>query len=110
MEKINTYPVIYITLADIKCATYSDFLEKMRELIKNAYEEYKNVFKELDLTEGSLATINNILAAKPSNAEMSSSIKNLSKYLNEYYGKKAIIIMDEYDTPINESYVNGYYE
>lgn len=62
------------------------------------------------LTEADRRYFDRILAPDIKNSEATSALYQLSGYLYRYYGKKAIILLDEYDTPMQEAYVDGYWE
>ncbi len=105
----GTYPVICLSFADIKETTYAGVREKICILIKDLYNQYDFLKTEGALKEGELEYYNQVSLGM-SDAVASHSIKALSHYLAEYYGKKVIILLDEYDTPLQEAYVGGYWE
>ena len=105
----GTYPVLFITFADVKEITYDQTKKKMCNIIKELYNQH------LFLLEGSLLSDDekehfHSISANMEDYTASGSIKALSNYLSRYYGKKVIILLDEYDTPMQEAYVNGYWK
>lgn len=105
----GTYPVISLSFARVKEVTYADTREKLCEIIRNLFIKY-SFLKESDvLTEADKAYFERVLAQEISNSDATSSLYQLSGYLYRYYGKKVIILLDEYDTPMQEAYVNGYW-
>ncbi|BBE30583.1 hypothetical protein OSSY52_07240 [Tepiditoga spiralis] len=107
-KHLNKYPVIYITFKDLK----SNNLKKMHDLLamelSSLYIDHKYVLDVLDEKEKSV--YKSIISETADDAKYENSIRNLSKYMERYYGKKVIILIDEYDTPIQQAYLHGYYD
>ena len=105
----GTYPVIFLSFADVKS---SDFYNTRRILCELIAREYaRNAF----LLESPCLTEQEKDAFKSKTKDMEDAdavlaINQLSEYLSRYYEKKVIILLDEYDTPMQEAYVNGYWE
>jgi hypothetical protein len=105
----GTYPVLFLSFADIKETTFNESRKKICKIIQMAYNKYDF------LLEGCLLNANEKNDFLKITADMedymaSLSLKMLSDYLYRYYGKKVIILLDEYDTPMQEAYVNGYWK
>ena len=109
-ELQGTYPVISLSFARVKEDNYISTREKICQIIRNIY--IKNIFlKESNvLTDADRQYFDRILSVDVSNSDITSSIYQLSDYLSRYYGKKVIILLDEYDTPMQEAYVNGFWD
>ena len=105
----GTLPVIYLSFADIKETSYAGTREKICILIRDLYNQYDFLRTEGVLKEGELEYYNQV-SLEMSDAVAAHSIKALSHYLASYYGKKVIILLDEYDTPLQEAYMNGYWK
>ena len=105
----GTYPVIFFSFAKIKQTTYKETLEKIKKIIFDLYQEYAFIGKWDGLTDKEKENFNNI-SYDMSDVIAQEAIVDLSNYLSRYYGKKVIILLDEYDTPMQEAYVNGYWE
>ena len=105
----GTYPVISLSFARVKEASYADTREKICEIIRNLFIKYSYLKESEVLTDADRAFFDRILAEKISNSDATSSLYQLSDYLYRYYGKKVIILLDEYDTPMQEAYVDGYW-
>lgn len=105
----GTYPVISLSFANIKETSYEVTRKKICQMLTKLYAEnsfllesgllyetdkryFKRVFEDMDDSDATLA------------------LYQLSDFLYRYYGKKAIILLDEYDTPMQEAYVDGYWE
>ena len=105
----GTYPVLFLSFADIKETTFNESRKKICKIIQMVYNKYDF------LLEGCLLNANEKNDFLKITADMedymaSLSLKMLSDYLYRYYGKKVIILLDEYDTPMQEAYVNGYWK
>ena len=103
----GTYPVIFLSFADVKETDFIQTRKKICRIIQYAYKGFDFLLKSDLLREEEKESCRKISADMEDN-EASFSLKALSEYLYRYYGKKVIIILDEYDTPIQEAYVNGY--
>lgn len=103
----GSYPVIFLTFAGLKDSTYLSAREHFCRTIEEIYNRYEY------LTEGTLLNEKEKEYYRSVKADMDDStaavsLRNLSDYLCRYFGKKTIILLDEYDTPMQEAYVNGY--
>ena len=105
----GTYPVIFFSFAKIKQTTYKETIEKIKKIIFDLYQEYAFIGKWDGLTDKEKENFNNI-SYDMSDVIAQEAIVDLSNYLSRYYEKKVIILLDEYDTPMQEAYVNGYWE
>ncbi len=105
----GTYPVISLSFARVKEVNYQMTRDKICQIIRNLY--IKNIFlKESGLlTEADKQYFDRILAIDPNDSDLTSALYQLADYLSRYYGKKVIILLDEYDTPMQEAYVNGFW-
>ncbi len=105
----GTYPVIFLSFARIKETTYEATREKMCEVLVNLYTHF-SFLKDSDvLTENDRAFFERV-TFDMSDATATSALYQLSDFLYRYYGKKAIILLDEYDTPMQEAYVQGFWD
>ena len=105
----GTYPVLFISFADVKETTYIQTKKKICRIIKALYNKYDFLLENDLLNESEKNDFLNISVDMEDN-EASYSLKALSDYLLRYYKKKVIILLDEYDTPMQEAYVNGYWD
>ncbi len=105
----GTYPVLFISFADVKETTYIQTKKKICRIIKALYNKYDFLLENDLLNESEKNDFLNISVNMEDN-EASYSLKALSDYLLRYYKKKVIILLDEYDTPMQEAYVNGYWD
>ena len=105
----GTYPVIALSFADVKEISFPAAREKICQIIKMLFGRYRFLLEGDVLGEGEKEDFRKI-SSDPENSTITMSLKMLSLYLFRYYGKKAIILLDEYDTPMQEAYVNGYWD
>ena len=106
----GTYPVIFLSFARIKEDNYQLTKEKMREILTDLFAKHSYLRESNVLTEADTAFFARMMSENPRESDLTSSIHKLSDFLYRYYGKKAIIILDEYDTPMQEAYIHGYWD
>ena len=105
----GTYPVISISFANIKELDYLGTKQKIDRLFKNLYSEYAYLLESDALTEDDKAYIRS-MSTGMSDTDLTMAIHQLAKCLYQHYGQKVIVLLDEYDTPMQEAYVNGYWD
>ena len=105
-ELQGTYPVIFLSFAKIKQTTYEGAVKKVKNEIVNIYNSFDYIMKNNMYNENERLQYKSV-CADMSDETAQEAINNLSNYLSRYYGKKVIILLDEYDTPMQEAYVNG---
>ena len=106
----GTYPVINLSFARIKERNYENAKEKICETLRNLYVKYSFLKENKVLTDTDRAYFNRMLELEIRETDATSSLHQLSDFLYRYYGKKVIILLDEYDTPMQEAYIDGYWE
>ena len=107
MENQGQNPVILISLRNAEAENWEDSFFNIKNLISSLYDNFEYISSNLKKRD--LVEFENIWFKKD-NADWENSLKNLSRYLYEYYGKKVIILIDEYDTPMTSAWNEGYYE
>lgn len=105
----GTLPVIFLSFADVKGSTFALAREKMCMLVRDLYSRYDFLLTGGTLREGEEESFRNIFSGM-TDAVFAYSLKQLSGYLSRYYGRKVVILLDEYDTPLQEAWVNGYWQ
>ena len=105
----GTYPVIFLSFAGIKGNTFELSKKQIYDKIIELYESNRFLLKSDCMSDTEKARYISFLE-KPMEEDASFKLNELSNYLSRYYGKKVIILLDEYDTPMQEAYVNGYWE
>lgn len=106
----GTYPVISLSFANIKERDYISTREKLCQLLTNLYVKYSFLLDSDVMTDADKAFFNRILSVDIRDSDATLALYQLSDYLYRYYGKKVIILLDEYDTPMQEAYVDGYWD
>ena len=105
----GTWPVIFLSFAGIKASSFLDAKKSLFYLIEKLYNQYDFLLKEDSLNEKERDFIKNI-SVDMDNYSAISSLCTLSEFLYRYYGRKVIILLDEYDTPLQEAWVYGYWQ
>lgn len=105
----GTYPVISISFSDIKENSYQQVRNKICEIIVDLYNHY-DFLAEGELLNQREKEYFYKVSSSMEDSEISIAIRRLSGYLFRYYGKKVIILLDEYDTPVLEAYTGGYWQ
>ena len=106
----GTYPVISLSFAGVKEDNYETAKEKICNIITNVYAQYSYLLDSDVLVEADRSLFDRILTGKMRDTDATSALHQLSLYLYRYYGKKVIILLDEYDTPMQEAYVYGFWD
>ena len=107
MNEQGQYPVIYVSFRNMEEESWEDCYFEIRILISKLYNEFQ--FLRENLNQSELSDFDDI-CLKRENADWRGSLKALTGYLYKYYGKKVVVLIDEYDTPIIQSYSEGYYK
>ena len=108
-ELQGTYPVIFISFAKIKQNNYTDTIAGIKRIICDVIQKYYFLKDWQGLTDEERNNLKSITYGMD-DVTAQEAIASISNYLSRYYGKKVIILLDEYDTPMHEAYVNGYWE
>ena len=117
-ELQGTYPVIFLSFAEIKKNNFKDTKNDIISIINEAYKQHSYLIRSNVLTDAEKGIFDKFdnyskdtdVSKEMSNEIVCRAIKDLSSMLCRHFGKKVIILLDEYDTPMQEAYVNGYWE
>lgn len=104
------YPVIFLSFKDVKFDSWELTLAKISELLQEEFGRHIELQKSNKIKRYELVYFNKILDGCANEVELASSLQKLSKMLAEHYGKPPIILIDEYDTPIQEGYSKKFYD
>lgn len=104
----GTFPVIFITFADVKQTTYSGAVSMIKQSLSNLYSDYYFLLDEAGLNPLERRQFESV-TYDMSDEIAQTSVQYLCRYLRKFYGQKVIILLDEYDTPMQEAYVDGYW-
>ena len=104
------YPVIFLTFKDVKFDSWQATIEKIKSLLQEEYGRHHELLSSDRISDYEKEYFNKVLSATENEVELSSSLEKLSKMLATHYDKAPIIIIDEYDTPIQEGYSKDFYD
>lgn len=104
----GTYPVIFISFAGVKQNNYSDTVKKIKKCIVELYNKYDYIMKS-DIFNNNEKELYALVKDTMDDVTAQGALNTLSNYLSRYYKKKVIILFDEYDTPMQEAYINGFW-
>ena len=105
----GTYPVIFLSFAEVKQPDYETAVQKIKRIIAKLYLKYRELLKGDVLTEYEKKQFQSV-TPDMDDVTAQSSLQDLCDYLTRYYNQKVIILLDEYDTPMQEAYMGGYWD
>ena len=106
-EHMGKYPVIFLTLKGVEGLTFAKAKSMLSEIIKDEADRHYILNSSESLTSVDRESFMKILTGNEENIE--NSLKTLSRLLYKHYGQKVVILIDEYDVPLDKAYQNGYY-
>lgn len=106
----GTYPVIYLSFAGIKADNYEETYYAISRLLAREYRRHAYLLKSDSFLPSDQEQYQKILSGTGNVSDICSSVNLLCEYLYEYYNRKVLILLDEYDTPMQEAYLNGYWK
>lgn len=109
-SKQGYYPCIYMTMKDVNDGDYTNMLLSMKTAVLEAYREHRYLLESDKIYEEEKAKITDILWGREDEVTLKNSIKELSGYLYRHYERPVILLIDEYDVPLQNAYVKGFYE
>ena len=109
-EYQGKYPVVSVTFKDIKCETWEETLEKLREVIGNEFARHEQMLSSDRCNAVDKAYFRRVMERTASSTELTSAFMTLTKMLHQHYGIAPVIIVDEYDTPIQQGHTKGFYD
>ena len=104
------YPVIFLSFKDVKCSSWEETFQQIRELITIEYQRHMELETSDKLNVYEKEKFKQIAKGEAGNVECQMSLELLSRLLSKHYNEKAVIIIDEYDTPIQQGHVCGFYQ
>ena len=106
----GSYPVLFITFKDVKFDTWEATIDKIKGLLQEEYGRHQELLQSDKLSKYEKEYFSKILDASANEVELTAALEKLSKMLASHYGKAPVIIIDEYDTPIQEGYSKDFYD
>jgi hypothetical protein len=110
MQKQGKHPVVFLTLKDVKYDTFERCMEDIYGVIIGAFKEHKQILQSDCVDELEINYFTKILTKTATFTDYANSLKYLSEYLSKFHKINPVILIDEYDTPIQAAYHYGYYE
>lgn len=104
------YPVIFITFKDVKRDTWEETYTHISKIVREEFERHRELLDSPRCSRYEKEYFKNMLEGKADSTDVMTSLQKLSQMLDEHYGIGPIIIIDEYDTPIQQGYMQGFYE
>ena len=106
----GTYPVIMLTFKDVKFDTWNDSLEAIRLVLKDEFKRHSELTGSNTLGRDDKDYLTRMEKGTLTDVEYSRALLNLTRMLAMHHGKNAVILIDEYDTPIQQGYTRGFYQ
>ena len=104
------YPVIYVTFKDVKCESWESTYDLIYQILRNEVQRHSELLSSNRISAYDKKYLESILSGSASEIDMAMTFMNLSRMLDAHYDKAPIIIIDEYDTPIQQGHTLGYYD
>ena len=104
------YPVIYVTFKDVKCDDWENAYDLIYKIIRNEIERHSELLSSDKISAYEKKYLTSMLNGEANENDVAFTFLNLSRMLHTHYGVAPIIIVDEYDTPIQQGHVRGYYD
>lgn len=104
------YPVIFLTFKDVKFTTWKDTLENIQSVIAKEFIRHHELMESAACEEYYKRYFNSVVDGNITEVGLTEALKNLSYMLDTFYYRPVIVIIDEYDTPIQSGYTNGFYD
>jgi len=106
----GTYPVIMLTFKDVKFDNWQDSLEAIRLVLKDEYKRHPELMESIAMGADDKDYLSRMEKGALSDVEYSRALLNLTRMLAAHHGRKVIILIDEYDTPIQQGFTRGFYQ
>ncbi|MGP3778841.1 AAA family ATPase [Halanaerobium saccharolyticum] len=109
LQEFAKYPLIYLTFKGLKDLTWEDSLKNIEDIIAAEYQRHDYLLKEGILTEAERKVYREIINLEAEKVHYQKALLRLTEYLERYHDQKVIVLIDEYDQPIQSGYLNDYY-
>ena len=110
MAKQGSMPTVFLSLKDIKQSKYPNMIAKFSSLMQDLYLSNKYLLERGCLDDSEKKYFISVIDRKASDVDLQDSLKKLTTWLNRYHKKPALVLIDEYDAPIQYAFDNGYYD
>ena len=109
-EQQGKYPVVFVTFKDVKCESWEETAEKLAEILGSEFARHSELLDSPSCNDVDKAYFRRVVERSASGVELSGAFLTLTKMLHEHHKVAPIIIIDEYDTPIQQGHMRGFYE
>ena len=109
-SQMGAYPCLYLTLKDVNDSNYDNMILNLKTAIMRMFGEHRYLLDSDKIYSDEKEKINDVLFARINEAMLKTSVLEISGYLNRHFSKPVMLFIDEYDVPIQATYINGYYE
>lgn len=109
-EHQGKYPVIFITFKDVKFGTWNETFSAIKKIISTEANRHIELRTSEKCSDSDKRDFEKLISSDINEVELSSSLLDLSRMLHKYYGISPVVIIDEYDTPIQQGYMQGFYD
>lgn len=110
MRHFQKHPVVFVTFKDVKAKTFEDALLGIAKQVESACDANREVIAALPSGTGQTDRLRKLLAGTASKGDLETSLFDLSQALHAYHGERVVILIDEYDTPVQSGYANGFFD
>ncbi len=110
LDQQGKYPVIFLSLKDVKGSSWEETFRMIRGLLADEFQRHKELADSDALNEYEKDRFSSLAATTASEVDYQMSLQTLTRLLHQHHGVAPIVIIDEYDTPIQQGYVNGFYD
>ena len=110
MEEQGQWPVIFLSFRKVKKDLWEGSYEEIKTLIKDEFIRHDFLLKSTKIKDLKKAEFERVMNGKGSDTELGNSLQLLTELLHQHFGKTAIVLIDEYDAPLNTAYTKGYYD
>ena len=105
----GTYPVIFLSFAEIKAAKYEEMTYKVKRVIADLYDKNRRILEGTLLGENEKEYYKNV-NSRMKDEDVADTVRSMANFMRRHYDKDVIILLDEYDTPMQEAWLNGYWD
>ncbi len=110
LDKMGKYPVIYLSFREIKDMEWESCLDSIKKLIQREYARHYYLLESHKLMAHEQVYFKKIIDLSGSISDYTNSLESLLIFLNRFYNQRAVVLIDEYDTPVHAGYIHGYYD
>ncbi|HLP46879.1 MAG TPA: AAA family ATPase, partial [Candidatus Kapabacteria bacterium] len=110
LDKMGKYPVIFLSFREIKDTDWTSCLDSIKKLIQKEYTRHYYLLESPKLFPHEKEYFRSIITRTGSISDYTNSLESLLIFLNRFYNKRAVVLIDEYDTPVHSGHIHGYYD